>query len=382
MKRIVILGSTGSIGVNSLHVAQQLAGDFDVIALSTHHRVELLLEQCARFHPAMVAISGSLPSDSQLAEFDNLGIRVFVGQNALLRVVDEADYDLLINAVVGAAGFVPTLHAIQRGKDIALANKETLVVGGQIVMSEVKKHRVTILPIDSEHSAIFQCLMGENKNSIEEIILTASGGPFRKLPAKEFVKVTPEQALKHPNWNMGKKITIDSATMMNKGLEVIEAHWLFEVPVEKVRVMIHPQSIIHSMVAFHDGSYKAQLGMPDMRVPIQLAMTYPRRKPSTFPRIDFSLMNRLDFEEPDTDKFRALALAYDAIKKGGTAPAVMNAANEEAVYLFLQKTIRFDQIPQTIEKALNAHHFIAEPGVEDLLQADQWARQFARSLCD
>lgn len=378
MKQIAILGATGSIGVNCLRVIDQFPEDFTVTALSTHGNVPLLLQQAEKYRPQIVAVSGTVIGHAEMERCRALGIRVLSGSDALASLTAEAEYDLLVNAVVGAAGFVPTLKAIARGKNIALANKETLVVGGELVMEAARRHNVAILPIDSEHSAIFQCLMGEDSRTIEQIILTASGGPFRNLPKEQLVKVTVEQALRHPNWNMGKKITIDSATMMNKGLEVIEAHWLFGVPPDKVRVVIHPQSVIHSMVTFCDGSTKAQMGVPDMRVPIQLALTFPERKISGFSRIDFSVAKDLTFEEPDLDKFAALALAYQAIGTGGTAPAVMNAANEEAVGLFLDRRIGFTRIAQLIQEALERHTPVFQPGVDDLLAVDRWAREFVR----
>lgn len=380
-RKIVVLGATGSIGVNSLNVVERLPQDFQVIGLTTHTNVKLLMEQSASHRPMFVAVTGRNLKDTEKSVFDDLGITVFSGENSLMQIVEKADYDMLVNAVVGAAGFLPTLKALELNKDIALANKETLVVGGELVIQAAAKNECAILPIDSEHSAIFQCLVGEKKESIEEILLTASGGPFRTLSKEQFARVTVAQALHHPNWNMGKKITIDSATMMNKGLEVIEARWLFGVPLEKVHVLIHPQSIIHSMVAFHDGSIKAQLGVPDMRVPIQYALTFPNRRPSQFPRLDFSKMKSLTFEEPDLIKFRALAFAFEASKTGGTAPAVMNAANEIAVRLFLNEKIRFDQIADTIEKTLNAHDVIFEPATEDLIFADKWARDFVLKRC-
>ncbi len=378
MKRIAVLGATGSIGVNCLQVIDQFPEDFTVTALSTHGNVDLLLRQAEKYRPQTVAVSGTLVGQTEIKRCSALGMKVFAGPEALTSLAAEAEYDLLVNAVVGAAGFVPTLKAIERGKNIALANKETLVVGGELVMDAARRHNVAILPIDSEHSAIFQCLMGEEPRNIEQIILTASGGPFRTLPKEQMHRVTVEQALHHPNWNMGKKITIDSATMMNKGLEVIEAHWLFGVSTAKVCVVIHPQSIIHSMVTFCDGSTKAQMGVPDMRVPIQLALTFPDRKVSGFPRIDFGAVKELTFEEPDLDKFPALALAYDAVETGGTAPAVMNAANEEAVDLFLDRRIGFTKIAEFIQEALNKHSPVFQPSVDDLLEADRWAREFVK----
>ncbi len=373
-KKIAVLGATGSIGQNCLHVAEKLSGEFNVTALTTNKNISLLIEQVKRFRPSIAAVTGVIPTEQQRQIFKQLGTRLFSGQDSLVEIVREADYELLINSVVGAAGFVPTLTALESGKNIALANKETLVVGGELVMQAAQKNGCAILPIDSEHSAIFQCLIGEEHNTIEEILLTASGGPFRTWSKERLSSVTVEQALNHPNWSMGNKITIDSATMMNKGLEVIEAKWLFHVPVNKIRVVIHPQSIIHSMVAFFDGSVKAQMGEPDMRVPIQLAMTYPQRKPSEFPRIDFGILKSLTFEEPDPGKFRALSLAYQAAETGGTAPAVMNAANETAVRLFLEEKIRFVRIAECIEETLDKITIVSHPGLEDLLEADRQAR--------
>ena len=370
-KKIIVLGSTGSIGVNALTCISSYAEHFKVIALSTHMNVPLLLEQCSRMHPKAVAITGRQLSHAEKTEFDKMNIAVYQGEGALKRVTQDFEYDMLVNAVVGAAGFLPTLSAIEQGADIALANKETLVIGGEIVMHRVHQKNIRLLPIDSEHSAVFQSLMGENYEDIEEILLTASGGPFRTWDKAEFRNITVEQALNHPNWNMGKKITIDSATMMNKGLEVIEARWLFDVPAEKIRVVIHPQSIIHSMVVFHDGSIKAQLGVPDMRVPIQLALTFPKRLHSNFPRLDWSTLKELTFDEPDLSKFQCLALAYQALKSGGTAPAVLNAANEIAVAQFLTQKITFDQIPLRIERALHEHEFVENPTVDQLLAVDQ-----------
>ena len=379
-KKIALLGATGSIGVNVLNCVDNSPDDYEIVALSTHSKVDLVLQQSDRYRPNYVAVTGGSLSDSKRLEFENIGVKVFSGDTALVDLAQNAEYEMLVNAVVGAAGFLPTLTAIDNGADIALANNETLVIGGQIVMQRVKSAGVDLLPIDSEHSAIFQSLMGESYDDIEEILLTASGGPFRNTSLEDFRNITVEQALNHPNWNMGRKITIDSATMMNKGLEVIEAFWLFGVSVDKIRVVIHPQSIIHSMVAFHDGSIKAQLGMPDMRVPIQLAMTYPQRVAADFPRIDWTQLKELTFDTPDLQKFKCLSLAFQAIHAGGTAPAVMNAANEIAVAKFLDRKIDFLQIAKMIEKTIEAHEFNALPEVEALLAADQWARNYAEAL--
>ncbi|MBN1465322.1 1-deoxy-D-xylulose-5-phosphate reductoisomerase [candidate division KSB1 bacterium] len=378
-KRIIILGSTGSIGANTLSCVDQAPEEYDIIGLSTHRNIGVVLQQVKRHAARAVAVTGPI-ADAEKKELDKLKIAVFTGPSALVDLVRAHDFDLLVNAVVGAAGFVPTLEALEKKVDIALANKETLVIGGQIVMRKSRENRVQLLPIDSEHSAVFQSLLGENYADIEEVILTASGGPFRTTPAAELKNVTLSQALHHPNWNMGKKITIDSATMMNKGLEVIEARWLFDVAVDQIRVVIHPQSIIHSMVCFVDGSVKAQLGVPDMRIPIQFALTFPRRQRSDFPRIDWRTLRELTFAAPDLDKFRCLALAIAAMRAGGTAPAVLNAANERAVAGFLQQQITFDRIPVIVERAVEKHAFVSHPTVEDLLSADRWAREFVDRL--
>jgi len=381
MKRVIILGATGSIGVNCLNCVQQHPEHYSVSALSTHVNVDLVLQQAKTFSVKYVAVTGGNVKPSQLLSFDELGVKTFIGPRALVDLLEETTCDILVNAVVGAAGFTPTLKALQQGITVALANKETLVLGGKMVMNQARMSGAAILPIDSEHSAIFQCLMGENRSDIEELVLTASGGPFREKPVDQLKNITPAQALKHPNWNMGKKITIDSATMMNKGLEVIEARWLFDVEVDRIRVLIHPQSIIHSMVVFHDGSVKAQLGVPDMRIPIQLALSYPLRRVSDFPRLDFYKLKELTFAEPDLRRFKCLSLAFEALRAGGTLPAVLNAANEVAVEKFLQQAIRFDQIPDVIEKALQAHETVSEAQVEDVLESDRWAREFVLSQC-
>ncbi len=377
-KRLAIIGATGSIGANALQVISAHPDLFEVTALATHTRLQELWHAIDLFAPSMVAITGRELTAEERERLQTSHIQVFTGKEALIRLAQEADYDLFVNAVVGAAGFLPTLRALQGGRSVALANKESLVMGGHLVMETARKNNVQVIPIDSEHSAIYQCLMGEDRNRIESLLLTASGGPFRNLPPERFAMVTVAQALDHPNWSMGPKITIDSATMMNKGLEVIEAHWLFDVPTRQIKVLIHPQSIIHSMVQFTDASIKAQMGVPDMRVPIQLALTAPQRLDSDFPRLDFRQHRQLTFEEPDLDTFRCLNLAYKASAAAGSAPAVMNAANEEAVSLFLNKQIRFDQIPCAIEDTLIVHQVIAHPDEEQLLNVDRWARSFVR----
>ncbi len=381
MKRLAILGSTGSIGRSCLEVVDGLGAEFAITYLATLDDAEVVAEQAAKYRPHAVAIaSGRCPQTVQ-RQLRQQGIEVWLGAEATLQVAATGDYDLLVNAVVGAAGLLPTLAAIDRGKTVALANKETLVAGGEIVMRRAAERRVSIIPIDSEHSAILQCLMGEEHSAVRRLILTASGGPFLELDPARLPEVTVEQALAHPNWRMGPKITIDSATLMNKGLEVIEAHWLFSVPVERVDVLIHPQSVIHSMVEFVDGSVKAQLGVPDMRLPIQMALTYPQRLPSSWPRLDFARYPRLEFRPPDVQRFPCLGLAYQAARTGGTLPAVMNAANEVAVARFLARKITFDRIPQLIEQAMAAHQVVTQPEVQDILASDQWARDYVERSC-
>lgn len=351
---------------------------FEVHALSTYQNVELLLQQARQFRPAAVAIYQEDAFNGYAHKFREIGVDVYMGLDGILEISRQADYDILVNALVGAIGLKPTLYAIRKGRRIALANKETLVIGGQLVMQRVREHEAELIPIDSEHSAVFQCLVGENYSNIENVILTASGGPFRDLPASEFEHVTVEQALNHPNWDMGPKITIDSATLMNKGLEVIEAHWLFDMPPSKIQVVIHPQSIIHSIVEFRDGSMKAQLGQPDMRIPIQYALSYPERMTANFAPLDFKDLRELTFLNPDFNKFRCLKLAYEAMEHGGSAPAVLNAANEVAVDLFLNHRIRFDQISNIVEDALHHCEKNSFDGVDELLYYDQSTRDYVK----
>ncbi len=378
MKRLCLLGATGSIGRNSLDIVKRFPDAFHIQYLSAHRNVKRLFELAQQFRPRAVAYSGRSVADEWPAAFRRIGVELLVGREALETIAAQPDYDMLVNAVVGAAGLRPTLAAIRRGKQVALANKETLVCAGELVMRLASEHGSQIIPIDSEHSALWQCLVGEHRETIERLILTASGGPFREMAAADFRHVTVEQALQHPNWNMGRKITIDSATLMNKGLEVIEAYWLFGVDVDRISVLIHPQSIIHSMVEFIDGSIKAQLGLPDMRVPIQYALSYPDRLANDLPRMDFKKYSQLTFFEPDLQKFRALKLAFDALRAAGTAPAVLNAANEEAVHAFLTRRIRFDQIPTLVEEALQQHERSHLADLETVLAADHWARTFVR----
>lgn len=355
MKRITVLGSTGSIGKNTLEVISRFPDAFSAAYLTTNTQIDLLAEQALRFRPKGVVVMDTALEPSLSAKLRGENIEVMSGAEALCEVVRRSDTDYVIGGLVGFAGLVPTLEAIKAGKDIGLANKETLVVAGELITALVSQTGVRLLPVDSEHSAIFQCLAGEPKDSIGKIILTASGGPFRTLPKEKFDRITIEEALNHPNWKMGKKITIDSATLMNKGLEVIEAKWLFGVDISQIEVVVHPQSVIHSMVEFVDGSVKAQLGVPDMKLPIQYALTYPDRLAADYDRLDWKKITKLDFEIPDRTKFRCLALAFEAITKGGSYPTVLNAANEAAVALFLNGKIPFVKIPQMIESELDVH---------------------------
>ncbi|WP_456427456.1 1-deoxy-D-xylulose-5-phosphate reductoisomerase [Rhodocaloribacter sp.] len=378
---LCLLGSTGSIGTQALEVARLFPERLSVRALTAHSNVELLARQALAFRPECVAI-GDTAHEGRLREaLAGTGIRVLAGAEGLCEAATLDGVDTVLTAVVGFAGLEPTLAAIGAGKKIALANKETLVVAGALVAERLEATGGTLIPVDSEHSAIFQCLVGEPRHAVETLILTASGGPFRTRPAETFDAITRDEALCHPNWSMGAKITIDSATMMNKGLEVIEARWVFGVERARIRVLVHPQSIIHSMVAFTDGSVKAQLGVPDMKVPIQYALTFPDRWPAPHPRLDWSELRRLDFEEPDLDKFPCLRLAFEALERGGTAPAVLNAANEAAVALFLHERIRFVDIPRLIERALGE---LAETppqlSFETLVDADARARRLVKEL--
>ena len=378
-KKIAILGSTGSIGTQALEVIEEHSDLYEAYVLTANRQADLLIEQARRFQPAQVVIA-----DDSLYEYvrDALAdqpIQVYAGADALCQVVQNDEVDIVLTALVGFAGLRPTVAAIEAHKQIALANKETLVVAGELVTQLAMEMRAAILPVDSEHSAIFQSLMGE-QSEIEKIILTASGGPFRQCSLDELKHVTPAMALKHPNWDMGAKITIDSATMMNKGFEVIEAKWLFGVEADNIQVVVHPQSIIHSAVQFRDGAVKAQLGVPDMRVPIQLAFSYPYRLASNFDRLDWYHMQNLTFEEPDLEKFRCLNLAFEALRLGGTMPCVVNAANEIVNLAFRQGRCSFLQMPQVIAETMQHATFIAKPSLDDLFQADAEARRIADEL--
>ncbi|TDI84785.1 MAG: 1-deoxy-D-xylulose-5-phosphate reductoisomerase [Caldithrix sp.] len=376
MKRISILGSTGSIGTNCLNVIESQQGEFQVNYLTNYKNIQLLFEQAEKFRPNAVAIFENDKVAEYLPRFKKIGVEVYTGFEGILEVSRKEDVDILVNALVGAVGLQPTLNAIRKNVRIALANKETLVIGGRFVMEKARQEGAEIIPIDSEHSALLQCIAGEDSEKIKCVYLTASGGPFREFSSDDFSNVTVEQALNHPNWDMGQKVTIDSATLMNKGLEVIEAHWLFNLKPAEIQVVIHPQSIIHSMVEFADGSIKAQLGVPDMRIPIQYALTYPKRLSADFPRLDFLTLKELTFEQPNFEKFRCLKLSYQALETGGAAPAVLNAANEVAVNLFLTRKIGFEEIPQIVEKALTNCKFNNCDKVEDLLQYDKLTRDY------
>jgi 1-deoxy-D-xylulose-5-phosphate reductoisomerase len=375
MKRITILGSTGSIGKNALEVISRFPDRFEVAYLSARANILLLAEQAKRFRPKAVVVMDEANEKELRGLLAGELIEVMSGEEALCEISRTSDTDFVIGSVVGFAGLKPTVEALKAGKDIGLANKETLVVGGELITALVKKHGVKLLPIDSEHSAIFQCIVGEPSEHIDKLILTASGGPFRTWSKDRFQEITVADALNHPNWKMGSKITIDSSTLMNKGLEVIEAKWLFDIDFDRIEVVVHPQSIIHSMVEFKDGSVKAQLGVPDMKIPIQYALTYPQRLYADYERLNWKNISKLDFETPDTGKFRCLALAYEAGRKGGSYPAVMNAANEVAVELFLNERIPFVKIPELIEDALDEHKNVPVTSVDDLIAVDAETRR-------
>ncbi len=380
MKKIVILGSTGSIGVTALKVIRQNPEKYKVVGLTAGRNVHLLLEQITEFKPKAVAVLHEKDSMWLKDKLQDQNIEIYSGEEGFVKVATMADSDIVISSIMGAAGLVPTFSAIKAGKDIALANKETMVMAGPIVVEEVKKRGVFIIPVDSEHSAIFQSIQGHPKEDIKRIILTASGGPFKDASLEEMANVTPEQALKHPNWKMGKKITIDSATMMNKGLEVIEARWLFDIPADKIDILVHPQSIIHSMVEYKDGSIIAQLGIPDMAIPISYALSYPHHIKNDLPPLELDKIRTLSFERPDFKRFRCITLAYDAIKIGGSMPAVMNGANEVAVEAFLRKEIGFLDIPAIIEKVMAVHEPFPIDSIASVIEADRWARQKAEDL--
>ena len=374
-EKIALLGSTGSIGTQTLDVVSRYPDEFKASVLAAGNNVDLLIQQAKKFRPDSVIIGNKDHYKKLREELNGTGIEVYAGDEALDQVVTGSDATLVLAAIVGYSGLKPVINAIKAGKRIALANKETLVVAGEIISKLVSESGSSIIPVDSEHSAIFQCLMGEEHKNIEMVTLTASGGPFLNIPEEKLKKVKPEDALMHPNWNMGDKVTIDSATLMNKGLEVIEAKWLFKLKPEQIKITIHPQSLIHSFVHFTDGSVKAQLGMPDMRIPILFALSYPRRFVSDLPRLDFRENNSLTFEEPDLGKFRNLSLAYQALSRGGNMPCILNAANEVAVKAFLEGKIGFLQMPDVVEYSLGKIPYIAAPELESLEITDKRTRE-------
>lgn len=379
-KRIAIFGSTGSIGRQALEVIENNADKFEVEILTAQTNDTLLVEQALKFNPNAVVIGDEKKYNVVNTALSSKNIKVFTGEKALEDVAGFDSYDMMLAAIVGFAGLKPTLKALASGKAIALANKETLVVAGDIVMRNALEKRVPIIPVDSEHSAIFQCLLGESRNPIEKVILTASGGPFLGKKPNFLVNVKKDHALQHPNWNMGAKITIDSATLMNKGLEMIEAKWLFNLEPNQVHVLVHPQSIVHSFVQFNDGSVKAQMGLPDMKLPIQYALGFPDRLPANSKRADFARIGTLTFEEPDVKTFRNLTLATQALAKGGNLPCVLNAANEMAVWAFLHNRIGFLDITAVVEKTMEKIHFIEKPNLDEYFESDGEARSFAASL--
>ena len=379
-KQIAILGSTGSIGRQALEVIADNNEQFEVYALTANNQIDLLIEQALRFRPEMVVIANEQHYLKLKDALAGLPIKVFAGNESVAQIAEMQPIDIVLTAMVGYSGLKPTINAIKAGKKIALANKETLVVAGELICDLVKQYNSSIIPVDSEHSAIFQCLTGEGNNPIEKLILTASGGPFRTKSIDELKHVTRAQALKHPNWDMGAKITIDSASMMNKGFEIIEAKWLFGVSPEQIDVVVHPQSIIHSMVQFADGSIKAQLGLPDMKLPIQYAFTYPDRLKTNFPRLDFNICTQFTFEQPDMERFRNLAFAYYAMDRGGNMPCILNAVNEIVVAEFLKDKIGFLQMSDIIEKVMDKAEFIANPSYEDYVKTDEMVRLLTKDF--
>jgi 1-deoxy-D-xylulose-5-phosphate reductoisomerase len=381
MKRLAIIGSTGSIGQNTLRVVVHLSDRFEVFALAANSAVDSLAEQTAAFRPHVVGIVDTARADEFRRRCADLKISVpeiVTGEQGLCRIASATEVDVVVSAAVGAAGLEPTFSAVAAGKTVALANKEAMVVAGELLRNTASRSGARLIPVDSEHSAIDQCLRSGRPGEVRRLILTASGGPFRETPKEEFGSITPEQALNHPTWRMGKRITIDSATLMNKGLEVIEARWLFDIPAEKIDIIVHPQSVVHSMVEFVDGSVIAQLGTADMRQPIQYALTYPERVPSPVAPLDWTAVPRLDFAPPDRQKFPCTGLAYRALQMGGTAPAVLNASDEVVVQAFLDRKIPFSVIPQVIADTLDAHDLQPADSLEAIMKADSWARHEAR----
>jgi 1-deoxy-D-xylulose-5-phosphate reductoisomerase len=382
MKRLAVLGSTGSIGVNTLDIAGRFKNEFKVVALSAGSNIQLLREQIERFEPKVVSVLNEALAEALKKKISRHETEVLHGVEGLIQISALSEVDLVVSALVGAAGLIPTISAIKARKPIALANKESLVMAGKIIVEEARKNGVTILPIDSEHSAIFQAMTGRSKDEVKRIILTASGGPFLNLPYEKMKEVTSEEALRHPTWDMGRKVSIDSASLMNKGLEVIEARWLFSIPVERIVVQIHPQSVVHSMVEYIDGSIVAQMGITDMRIPISYALSYPNRLRLDLPPLDLFHVNELTFLPPDMERFPCLRLAYRSMEVGETMPAVLNAANEVSVNSFLEGTIRFTDIPEIVETVMELHEVKPLTTLDDALRADQWARERTKNLIE
>ena len=380
MRKISILGSTGSIGVNALSVIRGMPDKFKVVHLTGNLNYTKMIDQGKEFLPQTITMIDEEAAERVKIGLQDFNIDIFSGRNKLLELSGDRQVDLVLNSLVGASGMEPTLAALQNGVDVALSNKESLVVAGDLIYSAMKESGANLFPVDSEHSAIWQCLFGENEKDIEKIILTGSGGPFRTRPIDTFSSITKNDALKHPNWVMGQKITIDSATMMNKGLEVIEAHWLFNIDYPNIEIVVHPQSIIHSMVQFKDGSVKAQLGVPDMKIPIQYALTYPRHFPSNWERLDFKKVGDLTFEAPNFERFPCLSLAYGALEQKGSSPAVLNFANDYSVFRFLKDEIKFTDIPKIIELAIKNHEWNENPNLSDIRDLDFWTKDFVKDF--
>jgi 1-deoxy-D-xylulose-5-phosphate reductoisomerase len=380
MKRLAVLGSTGSIGVNTLQIVRQFPEQFEVVSLSAGRNIQLLKEQILQFQPKIVSVLNKELSEALRKDLPHLPVDMVHGIEGLIQVATHPEVDQVVSAIVGAVGLIPTLSAVKTGKTIALANKESLVMAGKILMEEVKQNNVQILPVDSEHSAIFQALLGHQRENVHRLILTASGGPFLNLPISRLQEVTVKEALNHPHWEMGKKITIDSASLMNKGLEVIEAHWLFDIPVEKIVVQIHPQSVVHSMVEYIDGSIIAQMGITDMRIPISYALSFPHRLPLALPSLDLPQCGAITFLPPDPERFPCLAMAYQSIQIGETMPAILNATNEVAVNAFLEGLIKFTDIPLLLRRVMEEHEVKKVHTIEDILKTDHWARERARAI--
>jgi len=381
-KKISILGSTGSIGVNTLNVIDTLQDKFDVVYLSTFQNIDLIIEQAKKYQPKALAVVNDSNAGDIRKALEKENIEILFGRDGLLEISKRDDLDLVMNGLVGSAGMEPTINSLKAGVDVALSNKESMVMAGDLINNIMNESGAKIYPVDSEHSAIWQCLVGEEIEDVKRIILTGSGGPFRTRDLHTFSEISLKEALNHPNWSMGNKITIDSATMMNKGLEVIEARWLFDLQINQIDILIHPQSIIHSMVEFNDRSIKAQLGIPDMKIPIQYALTYPTHALTEWDELDLAKIGTLSFEEKDIEKFPCIELAYESLRIGGSAPAVLNVANDNAVYSFLNKRIKFTDIPDIIEKACNAHDLIMHPSLEELLELELWTYEFVMKEVD